>query len=76
MNRYQFRPEDRRRSGVDSLAQQPWADTRPAGLRSEGFAEDLHEPDAATGATPAASAVAAVPLLGLALAGVMGAFGR
>jgi hypothetical protein len=77
------RPEDRSRSGIDSLLEQPWADTHAGCFRSEGFAEDL--PDAPPQAPAAGSRRpawnlrrqgAALPLLGAALAGVRGAFGR
>ena len=78
MNLHHVRPEDRRRSGVDSLQHAAWADTQPACFRSEGFAEDLPEGDGvdlpAGGAAPAAAA--GWPLLGVALAGVLGVFSR
>jgi hypothetical protein len=77
------RPEDRRRSGIDSRHVQPWADTQPGCFRSEGFAEDLADDLAQPAATPAPRAAwrlrregGALPLLGLAVAGVLGAFGR
>jgi hypothetical protein len=83
MTQLQARPEDRSRSGIDSLHTQPWADTHAGCFRSEGFAEDLSDD------TPQATAVrrprtawrlgrpnGALPLLGLAVAGVLGAFGR
>ena len=79
MNPHHVRPEDRRRSGVDSLAREAWADTRPGCFRSEGFAEDLpnDEPAAAGGITATATRLATQhPLLGVALAGVLGVFGR
>lgn len=76
------RPEDRRRSGVDSLALLGWADTRPGCFRSEGFAEDLsgpgdgQAPEAAAGGRRLRRAAATLPLLGLTLVGVLGAFSR
>ncbi len=82
MTQSRARPEDRRRSGIDSLHAQPWADTHPGCFRSEGFAEDLPEAalqPAATGASRAWSlrrSGGALPLLGVALAGVLGALGR
>lgn len=58
------RPEDRCRSGGDSGHREAWADTHPACLRSEGFAEDLPElPSTRAGAPPEAAAAAAGSLL-------------
>jgi hypothetical protein len=83
MTQPQARPEDRSRSGIDSLHEQPWADTHPGCFRSEGFAEDL--PDAALQPTASRSRRTApglrrqgvaLPLLGVAVAGVLSAFGR
>jgi hypothetical protein len=83
MTQPQARPEDRCRSGIDSPHEQPWADTHPGCFRSEGFAEDLPEaaPQSAAGGSARPSWTqrrqgAALPLLGVALAGVRGAFGR
>ncbi len=83
MTQPQARPEDRRRSGIDSLHAQPWADTHAGCFRSEGFAEDLcdeaQQPAAVQALRPAwrlRRANGALPLLGLAVAGVLGAFGR
>ncbi len=83
MTQPRARPEDRCRSGIDSLHVQPWADTHPGCFRSEGFAEDLPEvaPPPAAGRSPRPAwslrrQGAALPLLGVALAGVLGAFGR
>jgi hypothetical protein len=88
------RPEDRRRSGIDSRHSQPWADTHPGCFRSEAFAEDLPEQAPQTAAPRAARAWllsggrgerspggrgspgGMLPLLGVALAGMLGAFGR
>ena len=71
------RPEDRRRSAEPA----PWADTLPDYFRSEGFAEDLPHTD--TNASPTALGDprawlndAMLPMLGLALAGVLGLFAR
>ncbi len=83
MTQPQARPEDRSRSGVDSRHARPWADTHPGCFRSEGFAEDLPE-DLTQPAHPRAARTpwrlrrqsGAVPLLGFALAGVLGVFGR
>jgi hypothetical protein len=77
------RPEDRSRSGIDSRHAQPWADTHAGCFRSEGFAEDLSDDAPQAGAVrPPRSpwrlrrTDGALPLLGLAVAGVLGAFGR
>ena len=76
------RPEDRHRIGVDSRA---WADTHPACFRSEAFAEDLHEADAAHETAPlrrwpltkpGSGGSGGLPLLGLTLAGMLGALVR
>jgi hypothetical protein len=82
MTQSHARPEDRRRSGIDSQFEQSWADTHPDCFRSEGFAEDLQE----MGPAPVAARAGrgwglrrpggALPLLGVALAGVLGAFAR
>ena len=77
-----IRPEDRRRSGVDSLAHRGWVDTRPGCWRSEGFAEDLADADDAPLRPQAARAPrprrgdGSLPVVGLILAGFLGAFGR
>ena len=77
-----IRPEDRRRSGVDSLAHRGWVDTRPGCWRSEGFAEDLADADDAPPRVQQAwvrrpkRGNGSLPLVGLILAGVLGAFGR
>jgi hypothetical protein len=82
MSQPHARPEDRRRSGFDSLHAQPWADTHPGCFRSEGFAEDLPEsaPQPEAGGASRAWSLrrtgGALPLLGVALAGVLGAFSR
>jgi hypothetical protein len=82
MTQSHARPEDRRRSGIDSLFEQSWADTHPDCFRSEGFAEDLPEVGQPAVAARAARgwglrrAGGALPLLGLALAGVLDAFAR
>ena len=68
-----IRPEDRSRSGMDSRLQQAWADTHPGCFRSEGFAEDLPEVEEVR---PAGRFGGASPLLGLALGGMLGVFGR
>lgn len=77
------RPEDRCRSGIDSRHARPWADTHPGCFRSEGFAEDLPEDPPQPASTRASRApwslrrqASALPMLGVALAGVLGAFGR
>jgi hypothetical protein len=82
MTQSHTRPEDRRRSGIDSCQPQPWADTHPGCFRSEGFAEDL--PEATAPAAPAGAPRAwtlrrrggTLPLLSLALAGMLGVFSR
>ncbi len=74
------RPEDRRRAAVEQ-----WTDTTPATFRSEAFAEDLISTEPARAAAgpqrpaprrPQASPRSVVPLLGLALAAVLGALGH
>ena len=76
------RPEDRHGRGVESLH---WADTHPACFRSEAFAEDIHEADAAREEPPARrwpltkpgpGGSGGLPLLGLTLAGMLGALVR
>jgi hypothetical protein len=83
MTQLHARPEDRSRSGIDSTLTLPWADTHAGCFRSEGFAEDLFEdaPQPAAARSPRSPwrlrrAEGALPLLGLAVAGVLGAFGR
>jgi hypothetical protein len=83
MTQPQIRPEVRRRADNDNQHAQPWADTHPDCFRSEAFAEDLPEPPPQPAATRSASAAwgllrqgAALPMLGVALAGMLGAFGR
>ena len=63
---------------MDSLVREAWADTRPGCFRSEGFAEDLPDDAAPAGGRVAAATrlVTQHPFLGMALAGVMGVFGR
>ncbi len=77
------RPEDRRRSGIDSRHAQAWADTHAGCFRSEGFAEDLCDdtPQPTAARQPRAAwslrrRDGGLPLLGLAVAGVLGAFSR
>ena len=72
------RPEDRQRSREPGPC---WADTEPLAWRSEAFAEDLPHgqdarDDAARGTRDGFRGHAAMPLLGLALAAVLGALGR
>jgi hypothetical protein len=83
MTQPHVRPEVRRRSDNDSQHAQPWADTHPVCFRSEAFAEDLPEPEprpaAARSAGPAwglRRQVAALPMLGMGLAGILGVFAR
>lgn len=78
MNPQATRPEDRRRSAEPCMA---WADTPPACMRSEAFAEDLQEPQAADatrgpGARPLWLEAVSAPLMGLTLAGMLGTLGR
>ena len=78
MNPQATRPEDRRRSAEPCIA---WADTLPACMRSEAFAEDLQDPPAAIsarapGARPRWLEAVSAPLMGLTLVGMLGTLGR
>ena len=74
-----LRPENRQRSHQAGL---PWADTEPLCFRSEAFAEDLCQAEAAAQpATPAPGRTGwrgqrSAPLLGLAVAAVWGVLER
>ncbi len=66
------RPENRQRSGEGDTV---WADTVPSSLRSEAFAEDLPAGEPRELALPPPR-TAAFPLLGLALAALVGLLPR
>ena len=80
-----IRPEDRRRSGGNGAGPgygNEWADTEPACLRSEAFAEDLHPDEGGRVHAPPPRRLAPsrlrrrgagwVPVFGLALAAALG----
>jgi hypothetical protein len=55
MNLSFIRPEDRRRSGGSGAGPgfgTEWADTEPAGFRSEAFAEDLQDEQSTVAPVP------------------------
>jgi hypothetical protein len=80
MNPHPSRPEDRCRSGAEQAASPAGFAAGPCCFRSEGFAEDLPESDALrrddSGAQGIGGWPGLGPVLGLALAGVLGMLGR